>query len=236
MDPMRWIADTLTMINQWAKTWNSLIALAGIIGLFWYVLETYRIRLATVTQGAPTVKIGLDQITGRITARNVEGRIAYSVKCSPFSGATEIQDVEGTVRLQGTCRFDLIDALPPLGKSTELNAYMNYGKQSEILLGAQVLFLLRSASAPMIGLPLQVRYHDGLGFRYAVRVRMPDKTHLDFWSAQPDCSPPVPLTMLASVKTVVFWRLSDAVIRWRIRLVRWREARAEHRAAKRPAG
>ncbi len=75
------------------REWQGLIPLVGTLLVVWYGRQTYLLRLATRTGGAPCVRLRIhyDPARPRFAVENMEGRIAYNVRLSSFAGELESQ-------------------------------------------------------------------------------------------------------------------------------------------------
>lgn len=212
---------------------QALVTFAGTLLISWYVIETYRIRLATITREAPSLilTIAERQARPRLRVENIEGRVAYNVSFDGFDGTLSTQDDQDQrVTKPVKCSFEPITHLRP-GNYADLDVRIESPDGSEDF-GMDSLFdVLQSATGWQTGLGLRLRYQDGMGMKYVVRVEMPTMLRLrymDVLDVQPICSPPVPLVMSARIEDRVVWPVIKR--RWRL----WRIKREAKRPARRP--
>lgn len=227
-------------VLQWAKEWQALVTLVGTILLFFYVVETYRIRLAAITSGAPSVRLIIAdaQTRPRLRVLNIEGRVAYNVSLDGFVGTlTTLDDDDRPVRLAVRCSFEPIPHLRP-SEHPDLDVQIESPDGTQTFDGDSLFGVLRSATGRGTGLPLRLRYQDGMGMKYVVKVEMPNRIYHDFMGVidvQPSCSPPIPMTTLARVENRIIWPVMRAVKHRRIRREVTARPRRPRRAAVAPA-
>lgn len=198
-------------ILEWAREWQALVAVIGTVALLLYVRETYLIRLAAITNGAPSVRLVIADAQGRPRLRvlNIEGRVAYNVTLDGFSGTLEDQPVR--------CSFEPIPHLRPEG-SEDVRARIETPDGQEFFEEDSLLAVLRSATGRVTRLPLRLRFQDGMSMKYVVKVEMPNRIELGLrLKREPVCSPPIPLVMLARVEDRFIWPVVRAVKHRRIK-------------------
>lgn len=216
-------------ILEWAEEWLALVQVVGVLLLLLYVRETYLIRLAAITSGAPSMRLVIAEVATqpRLRVRKIEGRVAYNVLLEGFGGMLRDKSVR--------CLFEPVPHLES-EQSADLDVLVETpdGRRD---FGRDCLFeVLESATGQTIGLPLRLRYQDGMGLKYLVKVTMPNRIYLGFMSVidvQPACSPPVPMTVLARLEDRIVWPLARAWVLWMIRRER-RPGRRPRRTARIP--
>jgi len=195
-------------VLEWAREWQALVTIIGTFLLVLYVRETYLIRLATITSAAPGIRLTIGS-QRQLRVLNIEGRVAYNVLLDGFVGTVGGQRVR--------CTFTPIPHLPPgdsVDPQAQVESLIETAEGYVFYEGDTWLEVLRTATGTTIGLPLRMRYEDGTGMRYIVRITMPNRINLGLVRVsgyQPTCSPPRPLVTLARIEDRIVWPLVRAV-------------------------
>lgn len=202
---------------EWARAWEAFISVIGTAILLWFVRETYLMRLATITSAAPSVTLIVADAKNqpRLQVFNIEGRVARNVLLDGFTGAIG----EAPVR----CTFKPIPHLrlgEPADLKAEVEALVESPEGSVFYEGDAWLEVLHSATGKVTGLPLRMRYEDGTGMTYVVKVTMPNRIDLGFMGVldrQPSCSPPKPMVTFAKIEDRIIWPVARAMKHRKIR-------------------